>query len=351
MPNGNIDINQSNQNIVGQLLKTSMDMIKAEEAEKVIRKLIKTKAEEAAQTPEGMQGLAKSVLQSKVMDEQVQQSQQQPQGNDQQSGGQKSSSGEQKSSGATSNQRSFLNKLLISVGAGMAAAGGQQESAKAILNLVQQQNEFRQKQLQDQEKLKQEQLKSQHLSGAKAEEISLQGHKEMMVEQYKATLKLSEEGMLKPGEFFSKYEPVIKEFQGIVDSYARVQASIEGGSSAAGDLSLLFNYMKMLDPGSVVRESEFANAAATGGLGERFIAAGQKLKVGERLSPAMRSDFVDRAEKLFKAKERQFRQGEGEFRKLAKKNRLDPEKLMRKVSYVPVDPGLLEEAKKRGLLK
>jgi hypothetical protein len=57
--------------------------------------------------------------------------------------------------------------------------------------------------------------------------------------------------------------------------------------------------MKMLDPGSVVRESEFANAAATGSFGERLKAAGQRLLAGERLSDVMREDFVNRAEGLY----------------------------------------------------
>ena len=87
-------------------------------------------------------------------------------------------------------------------------------------------------------------------------------------------------------------------FSEVQDSFGRVLASTND-PSASGDLALIFNYMKMLDPGSVVRESEFANAAATGALGERFIAAGKKIAKGERLSQAMRKDFADRANKLY----------------------------------------------------
>ncbi len=101
------------------------------------------------------------------------------------------------------------------------------------------------------------------------------------------------------------FDKLSKTFNLVNDSYGRIQASTVD-PSAAGDLALIFNYMKMLDPGSVVRESEFANAAATGGLGERWIAVGKKLLAGERLSPNMRNDFVDRSNKLFnKASETQ----------------------------------------------
>jgi len=98
-----------------------------------------------------------------------------------------------------------------------------------------------------------------------------------------------------------KTDPDIKGFIDIRDSYKRVLVSAEE-PSAAGDLSLIFNYMKMLDPGSVVRESEFANAAATGSLGQRFIATGQKLLEGERLSDVMRNDFLNRSNRLYDAK-------------------------------------------------
>lgn len=98
----------------------------------------------------------------------------------------------------------------------------------------------------------------------------------------------------------TEFNTLSKDFRTIRDSYGRVLASTED-PSAAGDLALIFNYMKILDPGSVVRESEFANAAASGSLGQRWIAVGRKLLAGERLSPKMRADFADRAKRLFKS--------------------------------------------------
>jgi len=94
------------------------------------------------------------------------------------------------------------------------------------------------------------------------------------------------------------FESQSKDFFSINQSFERVKAASDE-PSAAGDLALIFNFMKMLDPGSVVRESEFANAAATGSFGQRFIAAGNRLARGERLSAVMRKDFTGRAKKLF----------------------------------------------------
>lgn len=98
-----------------------------------------------------------------------------------------------------------------------------------------------------------------------------------------------------------RQDPDIKGFITIRDSYDRTQAAAVD-PSAAGDLALIFNYMKMLDPTSVVRESEFANAAATGSWGERIKAAAKKIQKGQRLSDEMRADFVDRATRLYQPK-------------------------------------------------
>jgi hypothetical protein len=62
--------------------------------------------------------------------------------------------------------------------------------------------------------------------------------------------------------------------------------------------------MKVLDPGSVVRESEFANAAATGAFGERAKAGIARIASGQRLSTVMRADFLNRATGLFKSQQR-----------------------------------------------
>lgn len=88
------------------------------------------------------------------------------------------------------------------------------------------------------------------------------------------------------------------DFKKVSEAFARVQASAED-PSAAGDLALIFNFMKILDPGSVVRESEFANAQNTGSIPQRIWAQYNRVLRGERLSVAQRQDFVNRAQRLF----------------------------------------------------
>lgn len=124
-----------------------------------------------------------------------------------------------------------------------------------------------------------------------------------------------------------EYTAVTGEFAKINDSYGRITASVQD-PSPAGDLALIFNYMKMLDPGSVVRESEFAQAAATGAFGERVKAAAGKIVSGERLSTQMRADFANRADRLYKQATIGHKKRTSEFTRLAKKLNLDPQEVI-----------------------
>lgn len=121
-----------------------------------------------------------------------------------------------------------------------------------------------------------------------------------------------------------EFDGLTKEYRTQQQSYGRLLASAED-PSAAGDLALIFNYMKMLDPSSVVRESEFANAAATGSLGNRWVGVGKKLLTGERLADPVRADFVSRAKRLFESQVDIFNKTGDRFTKLSEKAGVSPE--------------------------
>lgn len=71
--------------------------------------------------------------------------------------------------------------------------------------------------------------------------------------------------------------------------------------NAQGDMSLIFGFMKLLDPGSTVREGEFANAEVTEGIPGRIINVRNRLLSGERLNPKQREQFKAEANKLLDA--------------------------------------------------
>jgi len=97
-----------------------------------------------------------------------------------------------------------------------------------------------------------------------------------------------------------EFNALLVDYQKVNRAYGRVQASTQN-PSPAGDLSLIFNYMKMLDPGSVVRESEFATAAKAGDFGDRIGGMVNRVTNGKRLTEDQRSDFITKAGELYVA--------------------------------------------------
>ena len=119
------------------------------------------------------------------------------------------------------------------------------------------------------------------------------------------TSRMEAEGQTGPdygeiNDLYDSAEDALGDFRDIEDAYARVQASISQ-PSAAGDLALIFNFMKMLDPGSTVREGEFATAQNAAGVPDRARAAYNNIVNGQRMTPEQRSDFSGRAEQLYQA--------------------------------------------------
>ena len=110
-------------------------------------------------------------------------------------------------------------------------------------------------------------------------------------------------------KFRREYSDQTKGYQEVKSAYGRVLASED---TAVGDLSLIFGYMKMLDPGSVVREGEFATAQNAAGVPERIQNIYNRVVSGQRLSPSQRSSFKGQAGKLYETaqtQEGQVRQG------------------------------------------
>jgi hypothetical protein len=90
------------------------------------------------------------------------------------------------------------------------------------------------------------------------------------------------------------------DFTASKSDYQKMKDSAKEGTGA-GDVALIFSFMKMLDPGSVVRESEFAIAQNSGGLLESLVVQYEKAKDGDRLSQPQRDNFLVLAKKYMSA--------------------------------------------------
>lgn len=151
------------------------------------------------------------------------------------------------------------------------------------------------------------------------------------------------------GNLRKEFEGMQKEFRGIEAAKARIDASASN-PSPAGDLSLIFNFMKILDPGSTVREGEFATAQNAGGIDETTRATFNRLINGERLTPEMRADFVDRSNKLFGAQAENFNKQAERYRGLATDYGLAPDRVAKTVD-LPKSPALLTPEQKQARIQ
>lgn len=86
----------------------------------------------------------------------------------------------------------------------------------------------------------------------------------------------------------------------MMDSANQLLASAKE-NSAAGDIGMIFTFMKALDPTSVVREGEQASAQNAAGVPERVRNVYNNLLTGQRLSPRQRKEFISLANSLVKS--------------------------------------------------
>ncbi len=121
-----------------------------------------------------------------------------------------------------------------------------------------------------------------------------------------------------------EFRNLSKDYIEVRDAYGRIQESAKN-PSAAGDLALIFNYMKMLDPGSTVREGEFATAQNSAGIPDRVRAMYNKTIAGERLAPGTRNDFTSRAGALYKRQLASHKKNTAQYSALAKRYSIDPQ--------------------------
>ena len=86
-------------------------------------------------------------------------------------------------------------------------------------------------------------------------------------------------------------------------NFAKMESSAKIGEGL-GDVALITSFMKMLDPGSTVRESEFAVARDTGGLLTSLENLLTKAQGGQFLTDPQRKTFVNLAKQYLQAAEK-----------------------------------------------
>jgi hypothetical protein len=121
-----------------------------------------------------------------------------------------------------------------------------------------------------------------------------------------------------------------KVFIEVRDMFGRVETSAKN-PTPAGDLSMIFAYMKMLDPASVVRESEFRVAETARPLLERAGLSWDRLSSvweGKRLTDGQRADFLKRGKEIYSTQEASHKQLVSETRRIAAASGLNPDRVV-----------------------
>jgi hypothetical protein len=107
------------------------------------------------------------------------------------------------------------------------------------------------------------------------------------------------ENEMKLGGAF-KNEPIYKDFSGMESAYGQVVSALKQ-ETPIGDVAGATKLMKLLDPGSVVRESELGIAMAASGRMDRLSNYFNMWKSGEKLTPTQRQEFQSLANELYAA--------------------------------------------------
>jgi len=140
------------------------------------------------------------------------------------------------------------------------------------------------------------------------------------------------------GDLRKEFDSINKDFRLVNDAYSKITASAEDNSGAS-DMALIFNYMKMLDPGSTVREGEYATAEQATGVPGQVINMYNKALSGAFLNDTQRADFTSTSKRIYESQAENYNQSVGKYRELATEYDFDPDRIVKPIK------GLGEETK------
>lgn len=134
------------------------------------------------------------------------------------------------------------------------------------------------------------------------------------------------------GDFRS--EPVYKGFQEVESAYGQINKGLDA-KTPAGDLAAATKFMKLLDPSSVVRESELSMAMQATGALDKLYNYAKMLATGEKLTESQRNDFRNLAKDFYTTAYDQYNNKRGEYVGIAERNQLNTEDVVGKAPKAP----------------
>jgi len=146
----------------------------------------------------------------------------------------------------------------------------------------------------------------------------------LKAELEKAGSKFDQEKKLRD-KFFDQSKDYIQ----VRDAYNKIKAV---SPTAMGDHSLIFGYMKMIDPGSTVREGEFAQVGKNTNVPGWVANIYNKALKGTRLNDPQRNDLLARVEELYGGQKKGYDTLESQYTSLAHDYGLDSNNVVGGVS-------------------
>jgi hypothetical protein len=122
------------------------------------------------------------------------------------------------------------------------------------------------------------------------------------------------------------YRAQSKEFVASKSAHEQLKATLGSATtSPAATLAAATKFMKILDPGSVVRESELGMALAASGVIDRAMNYVSTLQSGQKLTATQAADFKNISEQMFQAAQRVQKEIDKDYQGKAKAYGLRPE--------------------------
>lgn len=125
----------------------------------------------------------------------------------------------------------------------------------------------------------------------------------------------------------SEFQAQVKPYVELGQAYQKIETAAKN-PSPAGDIAMVYGFMKVLDPSSVVREGEFATAQNAGSVPDSVRNMYNKALSGERLNEKIRSDFLQQARNLVESQRIMSNDLISRYTDVAKNYKLDPNQVV-----------------------
>lgn len=121
-------------------------------------------------------------------------------------------------------------------------------------------------------------------------------------------------------------EPIVKDYNTILAKKLSVDKILSSGVGGPGDLALVYEFMKGLDPSSVVRETEYASAAKSGNIFAGALAKfnGYLKESGGFLPEQVKQAFQSIVNGKLQVQEQLYQNVVSQYRGIAERQKLDP---------------------------